>query len=88
MPEWSKGVDSSSTSASCVGSNPTGVNYGKGTEEGRHVGDAGGFKRCGGKSTKSTNRMEKSSRNEGGKKTEMENEVEMTQGNGESGVGG
>ena len=26
MPEWSKGVDSSSTSASCVGSNPTGVN--------------------------------------------------------------
>ena len=25
MPEWSKGVDSSSTSASCVGSNPTGV---------------------------------------------------------------
>ena len=24
-PEWSKGVDSSSTSASCVGSNPTGV---------------------------------------------------------------
>ena len=26
LPEWSKGVDSSSTSASCVGSNPTGVN--------------------------------------------------------------
>ena len=25
MPEWSKGVDSSSTSASCVGSNPTAV---------------------------------------------------------------
>ena len=25
FPEWSKGVDSSSTSASCVGSNPTGV---------------------------------------------------------------
>ena len=25
LPEWSKGVDSSSTSASCVGSNPTGV---------------------------------------------------------------
>jgi hypothetical protein len=24
-PEWSKGVDSSSTSASCVSSNPTGV---------------------------------------------------------------
>ena len=24
LPEWSKGVDSSSTSASCVGSNPTG----------------------------------------------------------------
>ena len=44
--------------------------------------------RCGRKSTKSTNRMGKSSRNEGGEKTEMENEVEMTQGNGESGVGG
>ena len=27
LPEWSKGVDSSSTSASCVGSNPTAVNY-------------------------------------------------------------
>ena len=26
LPEWSKGVDSSSTSESCVGSNPTGVN--------------------------------------------------------------
>ena len=26
LPEWSKGVDSSSSSASCVGSNPTGVN--------------------------------------------------------------
>ena len=26
LPEWSKGVDSTSTSASCVGSNPTGVN--------------------------------------------------------------
>ena len=26
LPEWSKGVDSSSTSASCVGSNPTAVN--------------------------------------------------------------
>ena len=26
LPEWSKGVNSSSTSASCVGSNPTGVN--------------------------------------------------------------
>ena len=26
LPEWSKGVDSSSTNASCVGSNPTGVN--------------------------------------------------------------
>jgi hypothetical protein len=25
LPEWSKGVDSRSTSASCVGSNPTGV---------------------------------------------------------------
>ena len=25
LPEWSKGVDSSSISASCVGSNPTGV---------------------------------------------------------------
>ena len=25
LPEWPKGVDSSSTSASCVGSNPTGV---------------------------------------------------------------
>ena len=25
LPEWSKGVDSSSTSANCVGSNPTGV---------------------------------------------------------------
>ena len=25
LPKWSKGVDSSSTSASCVGSNPTGV---------------------------------------------------------------
>ena len=25
LPEWSKGVDSISTSASCVGSNPTGV---------------------------------------------------------------
>ena len=25
LPEWSKGVDSSSTSADCVGSNPTGV---------------------------------------------------------------
>ena len=25
LPEWSKGVDSSSTSASCVGSNHTGV---------------------------------------------------------------
>ena len=25
LPEWSKGVDSSSTSASCAGSNPTGV---------------------------------------------------------------
>ena len=25
LPEWSKGVDSSSTSTSCVGSNPTGV---------------------------------------------------------------
>ena len=25
LPEWSKGVDSSSTSASCVRSNPTGV---------------------------------------------------------------
>ena len=29
LPEWSKGVDSSSTSTSCVGSNPTGV---KGTQ--------------------------------------------------------
>ena len=28
LPEWSKGVDSSSTSASCVGSNPTGVTLG------------------------------------------------------------
>ena len=27
LPEWSKGVDSSSTSASCVGSNPAGVLY-------------------------------------------------------------
>ena len=27
LPEWSKGVDSSSTSVSCVGSNPTGVIY-------------------------------------------------------------
>ena len=27
LPEWSKGVDSSSTSASCVGSNPTGVTF-------------------------------------------------------------
>ena len=27
LPEWSKGVDSSSTSASCVGSNPTAVNF-------------------------------------------------------------
>ena len=27
LPEWSKGVDSSSTSASCVGSNPTAVIY-------------------------------------------------------------
>ena len=27
LPEWSKGVDSSSTSESCVGSNPTGVNF-------------------------------------------------------------
>ena len=26
LPEWSKGVDSRSNSASCVGSNPTGVN--------------------------------------------------------------
>ena len=26
LPEWSKGVDSGSTSASCVGSNPTAVN--------------------------------------------------------------
>ncbi len=26
LPEWSKGVDPSSTSASCVGSNPAGVN--------------------------------------------------------------
>jgi hypothetical protein len=25
LPEWSKGVDSSSTSVSCVGSNPTAV---------------------------------------------------------------
>ena len=25
LPEWSKGVDSSSTSASCVGANPTGA---------------------------------------------------------------
>ena len=25
LPEWSKGVDSSSTSANCVGSNPTAV---------------------------------------------------------------
>ena len=25
LPEWSQGVDSSSTSASCVGSNPTAV---------------------------------------------------------------
>ena len=25
LPEWSKGVDSSSTSASCVSPNPTGV---------------------------------------------------------------
>jgi hypothetical protein len=25
LPEWSKGVDSSSTSASCMDSNPTGV---------------------------------------------------------------
>ena len=25
LPEWSKGVDSSSASANCVGSNPTGV---------------------------------------------------------------
>ena len=25
LPEWSKGVDSSSTSESCVGSNPTAV---------------------------------------------------------------
>ena len=29
LPEWSKGVDSSSTSASCVGSNPTGVSFGQ-----------------------------------------------------------
>ena len=27
LPEWSKGVDSSSTSASCVGSNPTAVTF-------------------------------------------------------------
>ena len=27
LPEWSKGVDSSSTSASCVGSNPTAVRF-------------------------------------------------------------
>ena len=27
LPEWSKGVDSSSTSASCVGSYPTAVIY-------------------------------------------------------------
>ena len=27
LPEWSKGVDSSSTSASCVGSNPTAVMF-------------------------------------------------------------
>ena len=27
LPEWSKGVDSSSTSENCVGSNPTGVIY-------------------------------------------------------------
>ena len=26
LPEWSKGVDSSFTSASCVGSNPKGFN--------------------------------------------------------------
>jgi hypothetical protein len=30
LPEWSKGVDSSSTSASCVGSNPTAVSCGLG----------------------------------------------------------
>ena len=36
--------------------------------------------RCSWKSTKSTNKTEKSSRNEAGKKTEMENQVEMTQG--------
>ena len=29
MPKWSKGVDSSSTSASCVVSDPTGVNFKK-----------------------------------------------------------
>ena len=29
LPEWSKGVDSSSTSASCVGSNPTAVILGQ-----------------------------------------------------------
>ena len=29
LPEWSKGVDSSSTSASCVGSNPTAVTAGE-----------------------------------------------------------
>ena len=29
LPEWSKGVDSSSTSASCVGSNPTAVRFSK-----------------------------------------------------------
>ena len=27
LPEWSKGVDSSSTSASCAGSNPAGVRF-------------------------------------------------------------
>ncbi len=27
LPEWSKGVGSSSTSASCVGSNPTAVTF-------------------------------------------------------------
>ena len=29
LPEWSKGVDSSSTSASCVGSNPTAATGGE-----------------------------------------------------------
>ena len=39
LPEWSKGVDSSSTSASCVGSNPTGVNFENFGNSGRRCGE-------------------------------------------------